>query len=1265
MQGSHPVWVPHPDLGSAMAYVSQALDGDCVLATLVRNQISEAETSLRVKAADVKPVHPSCLEGFPDLLSLGEFNLGPLLHNIRIRYFKNEIYTSIGPAILISVNPYRDLPKLYSAQTASKYRQQHDNVPPHPFALAQKALNELGRGGLDQSIIISGESGAGKTEATKIILSYLAGETEKKRRAFHTQSTPPDQTSVEMQVTRSNPVLESFGNAKTVRNDNSSRFGKFLQVFFFNSAVVGGSISSYLLEKSRIATQQEDERNYHIFYQLCRGWHALDPALRLDRPEAFRYLRGCVEVDGRDDAKDFVEVADALREMGFTAEQMNGLWRLLAGILHLGNVEFSQSGGEAPVTIAEADAFETAAALLDVPVGELLNLLTVTPIFDALASKDIVKAKTREQAVSSRDALSKAVYEKIFQWLIYKINALVRVRGKEARLRSVGLLDIFGFETFETNSFEQLCINFANEELQQFFNAHIFREEQALYTSEGIDWSDIQFRDNREILDALTHRVTGVFPHLDSECLVPGGTDSTFLRKIIAQADQTPVIEKPPSLRPNEFFKVCHYAGPVSYQVVGMLDKNRDRVQRDTYRTFSNYGLPLLQEAFSLDRKSDDNNSGRSSNQTGNFAQATVSNTFRQQLGGLMQVLGRTNASYLRCIKPNATKSAASFDSVIVVHQLKCAGMLESIRIRKAGYETRYLHAQFLGKYRMLMDSAFNRRVSEAVQMSNESAMRELCRQLLRHIESSGEKQRWQIGRTKVFLKESMDVLAERLKTQTVSRHATVIAKHWRGRHQRRWYQRVRACCVELQARCRNKLCRQALYSVIEKRRNGAARKIQRCWLTYRKKKPDRRIEQRPPLVEERHQIDDVMVADGDDAVAVESPASRAVAPGSRRACWEEERRDARSVGCACQLNESLQQALENSTKVVEQQRKEFEELRKKMEGMERKNRMAEQSFKKRLDQKSLIIEQKDSEISKLVTEFAHLERVQCKAASSSEKAGLAIASLKNNSTEMLAALRQQLDQKDEENRSLQRQLEELDRSISSLETSLEEETKKNARLEELNKGKKKKSQRYDFSKVSDGGDQAEIKELKKINAQLQKDLHEVKQRALLKENKTSSSTSDRKTNGSYSSAQLDSTSSEGTEDESPATHRRSSARHAPPFVIAEHCRTSRQSRRTVDLLYSGSLAHSGSSVRESSPRYSSSRQRSPRFSRRPSNRTSCTLSCSNTLYERDVCSHGLPRLLPRCPCYSPAPLSYTYAIDPSCHYANEDFPPLIASPRF
>eukprot|EP00397_Hematodinium_sp_SG-2012_P001741 GEMP01001746.1.p1 GENE.GEMP01001746.1~~GEMP01001746.1.p1 ORF type:complete len:1288 (+),score=365.72 GEMP01001746.1:72-3866(+) len=801
--GQRQVWIPnHPEMGWAPGKVDRVEDGKLIV-------YDEAGTKFVLSEDDAHTVHTSGLQGVDDLLSLSDFNEGALLHSIRTRYFQENIYTGVGSPILISVNPYSACPHLYSANVHKQYRQLSQQraagintvMPPHLFSVADSAFMAMLQSNANQSIIITGESGAGKTEATKKILQYLANIQGNTALQLHS-----DVNSIEQQVLRSNPVLESFGNAKTVRNDNSSRFGKFIEIEFdLQGKLQSAMISSYLLEKCRIVTQQPEERNYHSFYQLCCGlrlpeFSDLQEQLQVGDPEEYVYTMTSPTIDDIDDAQEFRQMVECLRSLEFSEDEIRKLLQITVGVLNLGNLKFVESDVDDGARVADEDKnlCKRIADIFEVPYEELVQTFRFKTMEDPFSKKIIRMARNVQSASYTRHSLAKVVYARLFEWLVWRINRATYGSGVGTRdHHKIGLLDIYGFEVFECNSFEQLCINFANEKLQQHFNSHMFTLEQQLYSSESINWSHIQWKDNQNIIDALERKPLGVFAQLDSECVMPQATDKTLQGKILQAAKSSPlnseIVYKPCRFESNTF-AVKHYAGVVEYDVISFLDKNMDKLHQDITNLLKSAKLDLLSELFKNPQfggasdvgKKPAARSGPLAKRTMAKHNVTVSLAFRQQLDTLVADLNKTYPRYIRCIKPNANKRAKDFDSCDVLRQLRCAGMLESIRIRRAGYSVRRYFKEFFNHFRLL---------APQLNARPDSDYKELCRRLLMYLDEKLRREgiefeplSWQLGRSKVFVREDVQHHYEKRLAQCSSHFCVLISKQWRGFVVRRQY---------------------------------------------------------------------------------------------------------------------------------------------------------------------------------------------------------------------------------------------------------------------------------------------------------------------------------------------------------------------------------------------------------------------------------------------------------------------------------------------
>jgi len=609
-----------------------------------------------------------------DLVMLDIMNRPLIVHNLRCRLEENEIYTNVG-TILISVNPYKRLP-LYTPTMINKYRQRGTRIlDPHVFTIADDAYNSLTEYHKPQSIVISGESGAGKTEATKQCLQYLA-------------EIAGSEGNVEQQILKSNPILEAFGNAKTVRNNNSSRFGKYVEIFFDGRGTIcGATNTNYLLEKSRVVYQGEGERNYHIFYELSLGASDSQRSkYRLRHPTEFFYLnQGTIEIEGQDDVEEFGILEDAMKLLEFSEQEKDDIYRIIAGIMHLGNVKF-RDVGDRKCEVEGKQELEDAAHLLGMEAGALKNGMTSKIL--TIRGEDMHVTLSAEESCAARNALAKFIYEKQFDWLVQKVNkAIGKGKGSELK-RTIGILDIFGFEIFKVNSFEQLCINFANEKLQQFFNQHTFKLEEALYKREKIQFTHIEYIDNQPVLDLIESKPRGILPMIDEELRMPKGSDQTYVQKLINTHTSNKNFER--VLKNPDHFTVKHYAGDVVYEVDGFLEKNRDRLNDDTYQLLDSTKHTFLKQLFS----------GSAGSSTAANRRKTLGAKFSGQLQGLMDTLNSTEPHYIRCVKPNPNKAPLQFYGNMVLEQLQYAGVFEAIQIRKNGYPFRLTHEQFVKRFK-------------------------------------------------------------------------------------------------------------------------------------------------------------------------------------------------------------------------------------------------------------------------------------------------------------------------------------------------------------------------------------------------------------------------------------------------------------------------------------------------------------------------------------------------------------------------------------
>ncbi|XP_067914530.1 unconventional myosin-X [Heterodontus francisci] len=735
----------------------------------------------------VVAMHPTSIEGVEDMATLAELHEGAIMHNLHIRYKQDNIYTYIG-SILVSVNPYKLISGLYDKTTMEQYSSYHlGETTPHIFAIANECYRCLWKRNDNQCVLISGESGAGKTESTKLILKYLSAMSQ------HSLDAPAKEniSYVEQAILESSPIMEAFGNAKTVHNNNSSRFGKFIQLNFCQKGnIQGGRIIDYLLEKNRVVRQNPGERNYHIFYALLAGTDAEQKEMcYLSEAENYCYLRqsGCSMDSTINDQQTFQEVMTAMRVMKFSAEETQEVLKLLAGVLHLGNIKFVIAGG---AQVSSKMALGNAAELLGLDSLQLTEVLTHRSMI--LRGEEISTPLTVEQAVDSRDSMAMALYSQCFAWIIRKINK--RVKGKED-YKSVGVLDIFGFENFEVNRFEQFNINYANEKLQEYFNKHIFSLEQLEYNRDGLVWEDIDWMDNGECLDLIEKKM-GILALINEESHFPKGTDSTLLAKLHSQHSNNPFYVKPRVI--DHYFGVKHYAGEVLYHVKGILEKNRNTFRHDVLNLLRESRLDFIYDLF--EHASNKNNEEMLKSGTKHW-KPTVSSQFKNSLHSLMATLSKSNPFFVRCIKPNTQKMPDQFDQTVVLNQLRYSGMLETVKIRRAGFPVRRHFQNFYARYKVLMRN-----------LSLPDDLRGKCAALLYFYDNTNTD--WQLGKTKVFIRESLEHRLEKQREVEVCKAAMIIRAHVLGYQARKQYRKVLAMVVIIQKNYRAFFWRKRFHRV-------------------------------------------------------------------------------------------------------------------------------------------------------------------------------------------------------------------------------------------------------------------------------------------------------------------------------------------------------------------------------------------------------------------------------------------------------------------
>ncbi|KAL6485730.1 hypothetical protein MHYP_G00051220 [Metynnis hypsauchen] len=727
MEDGKPVWAPHPTDGFQLGTIV-----DIGVDSLTIEPLKERGKTFLAPVNQVFPAEDDVNKHVEDNCSLMYLNEATILNNIRVRYSKDRIYTYVAN-ILIAVNPYYDIPKLYSPDTIKQYRGRSlGTLPPHVYAIADKAYRDMKVLKMSQSIIVSGESGAGKTENTKFVLRYLTTS----------YGTGQD---IDERIVEANPLLEAFGNAKTVRNNNSSRFGKFVEIHFnAKNAVVGGFVSHYLLEKSRICRQSQEERNYHIFYRLCAGApEDIREKFHLTSPDSFRYLnRGCTryfatkDTDKQilqnrkspehlkagplkdpllDDQGDFNRMVVAMKKIGLDDAEKLDLFRVVAGVLHLGNIDFEEAGSTSGGCILKkqsSQALEPCAELLGLDEEDLRVSLTTRVMLTTAggAKGTVIKVPLKvEQANNARDALAKAVYSRLFDHVVKRVNQCFPF---ESSANFIGVLDIAGFEYFEHNSFEQFCINYCNEKLQQFFNERILKEEQELYQKEGLGVNEVKYVDNQDCIDLVEAKLVGILDILDEENRLPQPSDQHFtetvhnkhknhFRLTVPRKSKLTVHR---NVRDDEGFIVRHFAGAVCYETTEFVEKNNDALHMSLESLVSESKDRFIRELFENSINSKD-----VKQKAGKLGFISVGNKFKTQLNILLEKLRSTGSSFIRCVKPNLKMVSHQFEGAQILSQLQCSGMVSVLDLMQGGFPSRAPFHELYNMYKQYMPPKLTR----------------------------------------------------------------------------------------------------------------------------------------------------------------------------------------------------------------------------------------------------------------------------------------------------------------------------------------------------------------------------------------------------------------------------------------------------------------------------------------------------------------------------------------------------------------------------
>nr|XP_018264766.1 myosin heavy chain [Kwoniella dejecticola CBS 10117]OBR86924.1 myosin heavy chain [Kwoniella dejecticola CBS 10117] len=789
-------WLSDPIEGFLPCWIRSQIGDDNSPESTAEVQISTTNELRSVPLYQLSPMNPPQFDGVEDIADLTHLNEASVINNLRTRYQSNNIYTYSG-LFLISLNPYQSLP-IYSSKHVAQYRtRRREENAPHIFAVAERAWQQIGEERESQSILITGESGAGKTENTKKVIQYLAAIATSQSSSDPSSSasssltrsksistapstglprsssfkgkeaseidlsslaiTEPSLGLLEQQILQANPILEAFGNAQTMRNNNSSRFGKFIRIFFSPSgAIAGANIDWYLLEKSRVTARAEGERNFHVFYQLLKGAKEARLADRLlldGAPEKYEFLKKTrLQIDGVNDHTEWRLLKEALKVVGFSEEEQFELFRIPAVILHIGNLLLTGSAtDQAFLPPAMQPIADKICHLLGISVKEFTKSVLQPKV--RAGREWVTNARTKKQAEDELAALCKFMYEKTFGWMVDRINAALD--RPSAKALSIGVLDIAGFEIFEENSYEQLLINFTNEKLQQFFNFHMFTLEQEEYAREGIEWDYVNFgldlQPTIELIEST--QPIGMLALLDEECIMPRATDLTFTEKV-QQLWETPRGASPKHPGSSKFkatrfgagFVIKHYAGDVEYRTSGWLEKNKDPINEAVARLLATSELPSIASLFS--EYAEDTAAVGVVKKVKRGAFRTVGQRHKEQLGQLMQQLSSTQPHFVRCIVPNSHKQPGQVNVNLVLDQLRCNGVLEGIRIARLGYPNRHSFAEFRQRYEVLTPGVIPKGYMDG---------RKAAERIAEALEL--DKQFYKIGATKIFFKAG--VLAE------------------------------------------------------------------------------------------------------------------------------------------------------------------------------------------------------------------------------------------------------------------------------------------------------------------------------------------------------------------------------------------------------------------------------------------------------------------------------------------------------------------------
>ncbi|KAL0119503.1 hypothetical protein PUN28_007766 [Cardiocondyla obscurior] len=773
-------WVPDEKEGYLLGEI-KATKGDVVSVGLPGGETRD------YKKDQLQQVNPPKYEKCEDMSNLTYLNDASVLHNLKQRYYAKLIYTYSG-LFCVAINPYKRFP-VYTSRCAKLYRgKRRSEVPPHIFAISDGAYVNMLTNNENQSMLITGESGAGKTENTKKVIAYFAtvGASTKKDKE---DSGSQKKGSLEDQVVQTNPVLEAFGNAKTVRNDNSSRFGKFIRIHFGPSGkLAGADIETYLLEKARVISQQALERSYHIFYQMMSGSvKGLKEMCLLSNNITDYYFvsQGKTTIPGLDDGDELVVTDQAFDVLGFTQEEKDDIYKITAAVMHMGGMKFKQRGREEQAEADGTEEGERVAKLLGCDCADLYKNLLKPRI--KVGNEFVTQGRNKDQVAYSVGAMSKAMFDRLFKWLVKKCNETLDTKQK--RQHFIGVLDIAGFEIFDYNGFEQLCINFTNEKLQQFFNHHMFVLEQEEYKKEGIVWQFIDFGMDLLACIELIEKPMGILSILEEESMFPKATDKTFEEKLNNNhLGKSPNYLKPKPPKPGQqaaHFAIGHYAGNVPYNITGWLEKNKDPLNDTVVDQFKKSTNKLLIEIFA-DHPGQSGDAGGGGGGGGKGGRgkkgggfSTVSSSYKEQLNNLMTTLRATQPHFVRCIIPNELKQPGVIDSHLVMHQLTCNGVLEGIRICRKGFPNRMVYPDFKLRYKILAPAACDK----AKEPKDAAAA---------ILDSTGlDADMYRLGHTKVFFRAGVLGQMEELRDERLGKIVSWMQAYIRGYISRKDYKKL------------------------------------------------------------------------------------------------------------------------------------------------------------------------------------------------------------------------------------------------------------------------------------------------------------------------------------------------------------------------------------------------------------------------------------------------------------------------------------------